>query len=668
MECKGKAVYISFVISIFVSFAFIYYIYTDPVQTSFAIWILDSNVKIYSFFLIIFFGSFFIVNMLGRIVGNSVGGGKREDARLLPKTTQILLTTAVAAVGFAIFAHWAFITQFEEFGVCNGTYYAFPMAFRLILMLLIFFWMAWMIIRDKDIEDVSVWAMYAISIIVTFMGLFIANPFSFVNAVSEFSMRIYDNTSVTETIYNVFDGVPYLYSTTGLYGHYALFFLLPLKIIGAGSAQVVGLIALCGCLEQLATIYVIHTFAPKKWIKVLLASAAVIRTTYTYPAISPIRTLFPMILCAFITFLYIHNKQVWLTKWFCIGYTICSAAVLWNTETGIGCIIGFTAYILVEVWQQEVAIWWKRWLTYFVCLAFSIGSILLAIVVVNIYNIFCGASDFVFSSFFYPYISSSWTTEYLRCNVPLGNHAWIYIMLLLLGCASWGWYHTRIFHADKCQFMKEAKLIAGMSFTGIIIFAYYFNEAHWGCMEIIHPIATCLVALILYKFWHVMSSGDDNARFEDQLYRGIVILALLIFSLLAIEVLGDPIRISARYKAEAYNIELLREESEKLIAEIPAETYGVGQGINIIYHEIGWNNHANYRDTTAIDIADSNGSMEKLVEEIIMQDSFLISNIVWDDEVDDEVILDAVLSADDSYRLKKTVTVMGCEYMYYVKE
>lgn len=56
--------------------------------------------------------------------------------------------------------------------------------------------------------------------------------------------------------------------------------------------------------------------------------------------------------------------------------------------------------------------------------------------------------------------------------------------------------------------------------------------------------------------------------------------------------------------------------------------------------------------------------MEKLVEEIITQDSFLIGNFVSSDEI----ILDAVLSADDSYRLKKTVTVMGCEYMYYVKE
>lgn len=666
MEYKGKSVYISFAISIFVSLAFIVYIYSPSAQTSFALWISDSNVKIYGACLLIFFSCFFIMNRIGRIVSCRVWRAKEKDTWMLSKTAQVILTTSVVLVGFAIFVHWALITQFEEKGYCNGTYYAFPMAFRLILMLLVFFWMAWMIIRNKDVADASVWAVYAISIIVTFMGLFIANPFSFVNAVdfSEFSMGIHDNTSVTETIYNVFDGVPYSYSTTGLYGHYALFFLLPLKIIGAGSAQVIGLIALCGCLEQMATIYVIQTFAPKKWMKALLALAAVIRTTYTYPALSPIRTLFPMILCAFITFLYIHNKQVWFTKWFCIGYIICSAAVLWNIETGIGCIIGFTAYILVEAWQQEKAICWKRCLMYFICLIFSIGGIILAIVAVNIYNISCGAPHLVFRSFFYPYISSSWTTEWLRCDVPLGNHAWIYIILLLLGCASWGWYHTRIFHTGKCQFMKEAKLIAGISFTGIIIFAYYFNEAHWGCMDIVHPIATCLVTLILYKFWHVMSSKNDNARFENQLHRGIIILALLIFSLLAIEVVCDPIRINARHKAEAYNVELLREECEKLIAEIPAETYGVGQGINIIYHEIGWNNHANYRDTTAIDIADSNGSMEKMVEEIVMQDSFLISSFAREDKV----ILDAVLSVDDSYRLKKTVTVMGCEYMYYVKE
>jgi len=417
-------------------------------------------------------------------------------------------------------------------------------------------------------------------------------------------------------------------------------------------------------LEQLATIYIIDFFAPKKWVKALLALAAVIRTSYTYPAVSPIRTLFPMILCAFITFLYKHNKSIWFTKWFYIGYAICSLAVLWNTETGMGCIVGFTAYIFVKMWQTNPLISGRMCLLYFSCSAFAIGSILTAIVIVNIYNFFCGSYQLIFRSFFYPYVSNSWTTEDLRCNVPLGNHAWVYIVILFLSCSAWALYHTRLFHIKKCELMEEAPLIAGISFTGIIVFAYYINEAHWGCMDIVHKIATCLVALILYKFWSVIPATNENGKPESQLHRAIVVLALMIFSLLALQVVNDPIRISARYKAGAYNVSLLEENINTLAAEIPKETYGVGQGINIIYHELGWKNHAKYRDTTAIDVAYNQDSLEKLIQEILLQDSFLIGNFSGCDER----IRDMVLARNNSFKLEKTIKVMESEYAYYVKE
>ncbi len=665
MQLRKKVLYGAFILSAVVSFAFIYFIYTSSVQTGITMWLLESNIKIYGAFLVIFFGLFLLLNMLGSLMTwKQETEGKNQSVVCLSKSVQILLTTIITTIGFGLFAHWGLVAQFKEVGVSNGTYYDFPMAFRVILMLIVFLWMAWMIIKDKDIEDASMWAAYITSIVVTFMCLFIVNPFSFTNSTMDFTMGIYDNTSVTETIYNVFDGVPYTYSTTGLYGHYPLFFSLPLKFSGGGIAQIIGLIALCGCLEQVATIYVINIFAPKKWTKALLALAAVVRTSYTYPAISPIRTLFPLILCAFMVFLYKNDKRVWFSKWYIIGYILCSAAVLWNTETGIGCIIGFTTYVLVELWQENKLISGRMCLSYLSCFVFAIASILFAIIVVNIYNIFCGVYQPVFRSFFYPFISSSWTTEELRCNVPLGNHAWMYILILFLGCSSWALYHTKMFHKEKCVFMREAALIAGISLLGIIVFAYYMNEAHWGCMDIIHKIATCLVALILYKLWHVMSKEKGNTGLESQLHRGIVILALLIFSLLAIQVVNDPIRISARHKAEAYNMSLLRDNIDKLATEIPEETYGIGQGINIIYHELGWDNHAKYRDTTAIHIADNNDSKEKLIEEILQQDSFLIGNYNWADIE----IIEAVLSVSDSYRLEKTVNIMGCEYAYYVKE
>ena len=57
-----------------------------------------------------------------------------------------------------------------------------------------------------------------------------------------------------------------------------------------------GLLAGFGCLAHLAAIYAIDVFSEKRWIKVILILAAMVRTTYTYPAIFPIRTLFPLLL------------------------------------------------------------------------------------------------------------------------------------------------------------------------------------------------------------------------------------------------------------------------------------------------------------------------------------------------------------------------------------
>lgn len=229
MEKSKKVSYIAFGISILGSFIFMTYMYIDTEKQGFTLWLMDSNLKIYGSFLILFFGSFMFLSRLGKFICRREG-----KAILLSKASQIVLDIIIVSVGFGLFTHWGLVAQFEEEGVVNGTYYDFPIVFHAVLMLVFFVWMAWMIIKDKDIESISLWVTYVISFIVTFMCLFIVNPFSCTNSSLDFSMGIWDNTSVTETIYNVYDEIPYTYSTTGLYGHYGLFFLLPLKILGGG--------------------------------------------------------------------------------------------------------------------------------------------------------------------------------------------------------------------------------------------------------------------------------------------------------------------------------------------------------------------------------------------------------------------------------------------------
>ena len=411
----------------------------------------------------------------------------------------------------------------------------------------------------------------------------------------------------------------------------------------------------------MAIIYIIHSFDIKKWIKAILILAAVIRTSFTYPAISPIRTLFPCLICAYMT--YVYNKKVnlrWNTKWVWIGFALCSCAVLWNLETGIGCVIGFVVFIIVSNWMEYRAFDRKMFPIYLCSILFAIGSVIIAIIMLNIYNMICGARFFVFRSFFYPYIGSSWVSDALRCNVVMGNHAWAYILILLLSSLSWALYHTRIFRKNTGG-MREAPLVASLAAVGIIVFVYYFNEAHWGCMEIVQQISVALSAIIIAKLWPVMTHKHDYCKLEHQWFRAVIVLAVMVYSVMALQIYNDPVRIQVRHDTGAYSLKTVFNDLEKIEAEIPDNTYGIGQGINIIYHMMGWTNHARFRDTSAIKISDNYGSFDAMIREVTSQDSFLIN----ESNPLDNVVLTAVLEMDSSYEKQQEFVVGAFTYGYY---
>lgn len=99
-------------------------------------------------------------------------------------------------------------------------------------------------------------------------------------------------------------------------------------------------------------------------------------------------------------------------------------------------------------------------------------------------------------------------------------------------------------------------------------------------------------------------------------------------------------------------------------AEIPENIYGVGQGINTIYHMLGWDNHAKYRDTSAIKInAEGKDAFTSLKNEVLNQGAFLIGDSAWD-----QALLNAVLAEDNTYVMNKQVRIGSIEYSYYIRK
>ncbi len=99
-----------------------------------------------------------------------------------------------------------------------------------------------------------------------------------------------------------------------------------------------------------------------------------------------------------------------------------------------------------------------------------------------------------------------------------------------------------------------------------------------------------------------------------------------------------------------------------LIGSVPENVYGVGAGINLIYHEVGWDNHPNCRDTSAIMIND-HGGYEFLINEVLLQDAFLIGNTM----AFDLNLQEDIFAIDGSYKLMAIYDVCGYKYAYYLR-
>ena len=624
----------------------------------------ETNVRIYGAGLVLFFFLFVSMEFLaGRRVPHCMNQLEYSTVSL-NQVSKWAVSLIPAAIGFGLFVKWGFVDQWKEVGVSNNTFYDYPMLFRVLLTLVAGIVVAGKVRMRSDISQIELYSIYAFSVMITIMQLYI-NPFASIysSGDSDFTMAIYDNTSITESIYNVYDLVPYNNATSSLYGHYGLLFLAPLRLIGRANPETVVALLVCGgSIAQLATIYIIDQYSPKRWIAGLLCLAAVIRTAYGYMAVSPMRTMWPLIMSAFIVFVVKHgNKRLFVF----IGYVISMLSIIWNTETGIACAFGFAAFsffIRNRRTDSKAHLPAKA-------LAFVENSLALiagvffpltaAVLAINIYNYCCGARIFLLKEFFYPYAVRSFMNGSIRCNPPAGNHAWVYIMALLLSIIAWGikreWFSAKTY---ECERSDDPLCAMSMACIGVVAFSYYMNEAHWGCMEIVHQLCIGLIAIILGKLYKTINTSDYSL--SNLILRGIAILSIAVSLSLAVNVYNDPVRFAARNHAGAYSFKVFHQDVEQLKNEIPENTFGIGQGISMIYHTIGWDNHLKFRDTSALTIDQTGEVFDAAVSEVLKNDTFLITDHYYD-----QAILNTVLKRDLSYQKIKTVSVNGWNYCLY---
>ena len=74
-----------------------------------------------------------------------------------------------------------------------------------------------------------VWLIYAVLTILIFYCMDTPNIFGRAEAGDHFHAHAYYNS-----VYNVYQGLPYTDTMTSIYGHYGLLFKIPMKLVGGG--------------------------------------------------------------------------------------------------------------------------------------------------------------------------------------------------------------------------------------------------------------------------------------------------------------------------------------------------------------------------------------------------------------------------------------------------
>lgn len=512
------------------------------------------------------------------------------------------------SVGLAIF----FIAVFQlEGNITGGVTYRYIwhkqpvlLIFLLALALVAIFLSLW---HFRRLQVPSwVWALYygALTILIAYT-FYTPNIFGRSDPADTAHANAYYNS-----IYNIYWGAPITKDDSSIYGHYGLFFKLPLKLMGGSYKDYLLLIAGITGLCFLLAFLTLHLLCDNEMLRVLGAIAMTLpvlamRGGY-YWQLWPHRIIFPCIMAFFMAFCLKYRKMNRLT--FLLGYLISLLAILWNTESGIFVAVSWAALWLLRDFCHD---------------DFHIGKVLLQICshilgiffsfiaaygIVNLYNLAKGASTVSMDTFLFPLNDGSYMTDLLHLELPLYPAAYMALMVLfLLGIARGISYMKWFSGKGKKEIQTNPQVFFGfaLSIMSLGQLTYFINRPAYHNLDICH-IPTVLMLCLLAESGIPLLTRD---RFSTIFRLGIgktckATLAGICSIALFLSATATIVQYSynADLKTVFHDTSELDSFLTTISEEIPANTYAFGVSTAEIYSMLGWNTNCYTLDFTDLSV------------------------------------------------------------------
>lgn len=511
---------------------------------------------------------------------------------------QIILVVLVALTYTLLCIHRIMVTDFQEFGVDPSAliFHIFPEELLFIIMIptvLVFLYRSR---QEAGGMRALVCLCYGFALVISFVALYFPNMIA---------THLHHAVAYTETIFNVLHLVPYDIKTTGIYGHYALFYAPVLALFGGTSTALAGIIAAVGALVTLFLIYIIHNITSNNFIRIAAILATLVPTGVSryvnYWQLQPHRIIWPVIIIAYIIFL---NKRKFSAKYVVPGYVLCSLATVWNTEGGFICCAAYTFAIFADQIRKKDVSFGKVVLTTAANVFMSILSVLFAILIVNIYNIAVGGS-LILKDFFFPVFEESYVIDGLTYGMIFRNSSWVYILILGLISVSFCLKNTPFFVVSKYAPDGQIPVLACTSAFVLGGFVYYANRAAYYNLDICYQLTCIELCIFSSRFqidWRKLMKCDLPAgNVIKGVFAGVCTAALLCGAVQSLLILPNLQR-----KLGYLNAENMVNAAQELSENVPKDTFAFGPPSTYLYQQLGWDVQLHIRDFSDLSV----GGME----------------------------------------------------------
>lgn len=577
---------------------------------------------------------------------------------LLYTITSIVVLTGLAVGGIA-----RHLTEYQNhvmkwlgnptYWLSEATLYFFPICIFVFIAVLFLYKN---VKESQQIPRIVCYAFYCIAVFLCGLFLYVPNLFG---------SDSYHITASNQSIYNVAFNIPFSKVTTGIYGHYAIFFWPFLKLFGHRADTVALMIAAVAIVTEALALYVIDHVLSRPFLKIIAAIASVmpIVSIYNrvYYQVHPLRTLPPVLLLAYCVF-FSKRKNASTAKFIIYGYLLCSLCIVWVTDIGAITTIAFSIFTCVSALRKYLLCSKQVMRIVLICIAGCFMSVFGMILIINFYNVIIAGGNLIFRSCFFPFIGGNIGensfSQYLMIPLQWGNFSWIWVLALFFTGIMISIRKTSLLEnstSDEPLLLPDSILC----FSSVIALGqvmYYLNRSvYWNLTIIIAEAVICMSILIEKGTNYCI---EHQCSISGAVVSGIVFSILFELSFLICGTFSfTATSLQDRINAGQYSLDRMYRTAEEIERSVPADTPAYGYGIEEMYSLLGWDSQFHVRDLSDLAIGDAPAEISQRINDL---NAVLVAGSALD-----------LLDMESGWKQEKEIYVeegVPATFYYYVKQ